>query len=66
MHDIAAAAELREHLQADEARDFLAEHSGAGSDNTPDFGDNSLSGEEADPQSEVAAFVNRDNGTQNT
>nr|WP_305793210.1 P-type conjugative transfer protein TrbL [Sedimenticola hydrogenitrophicus] len=64
--DIAAAGELREQLQADEARDFLAEHSGAGSDNTPSFGDNSLSGEEADPQSEVAAFVNRDNGTQNT
>ncbi|MDX6018633.1 P-type conjugative transfer protein TrbL [Shewanella indica] len=64
--DIAAAGELREQLQADEARDFLAEHSGAGSDNTPSFGDNSLSGEDADPQSEVAAFVNRDNGTQNT
>ncbi len=64
--DIAAASELREQLQADEARDFLAEHSGAGSDDIPSFGDNSLSGEEADPQSEVAAFVNRDNGTQNT
>ena len=58
--DIAAASELRSQLQADEARDFLAEHSGAGSDSTPSFGDNSLSGEEADPQSEVAAFVNKD------
>jgi len=57
--DIAAAGELREQLQADEARDFLAEHSGAGSDSTPSFGDNSLSGEEADPQSEVAAFVDK-------
>lgn len=64
--DIAAAGELREQLQADEARDFLAEHSGSGSDNTPSFGDNSLSGEGTDPQSEVAAFVNRDSGTQNT